>query len=383
MIGAPGLESDYWYIRSSLDLNSGGATCLVVVGDTLMTSSSAWCVPWRPAPRQHPNLAPLSLVAACRKPWWYSDVLQHPGGPIGFYPMWTPEALADPYVRAALLDGLESHPVEPTRVEIPKPMDVGWWEVGSPTFSQPGLKGDRKVKDPATPVVAEPPARDRRLRLRKRGKATRALQAMAETLGRWWRDLPEQGSRANAALSWLDSHLGVSAPVKGYVSRTLKCQSVDDKVQEDVVIAQLEFSSEEGARWLWVCPELIATLYTVRLFRPVSESLLASLRSRARLWAMERGLPVMDLARVLAGSLVVAALPMPDEVVAVGSLRGLAGQWSNDVLVGLAAGRLAPTKLGRSWGDVLRAPVASLLGLKRLRGDVFGGDGCSPLQLPK
>jgi len=281
-----------------------------------------------------------------------------------------------------LLDGLENNPVEPSRVEIPTPKDVGWWEVGSPTFLQPGWKGDCKVKEPAGPAPAEPTGGDRRLRLRKRGKATHALQALGVTLGRWWRDLPEQ-SPANSALSWLDHHLGVSAPVKGYNFRSLKCRSVDDKVQEDVIIAQLEFSSEEGSRWLWVCPELIAALYTVRLFRPLSESLLASLRSRARLWAMERGMPVMDLARVLAGSLVVSSLPMPDEVVAVGSLRGLAGQWSNDVLANFAGGRLTPTKMGRSWGDVLRRPIASLFGLRRLSGDVLSGAGCAPLTLPK
>lgn len=339
-----------------------------------MEMVTTWSGTWRSAPVADLKQAPLWLVDACRKPWWHTEE------DFGVYSAWTPAALADAHVRAALLDGLEMHPVAPLRVEISRPRDEGWWEVTPVTCYQPGLKRDRKVKDLATAVVAKPEAGILRSRLRPRGRFTASLQQVGRGLRGWWRDLST--SDARLAVAWLESHLGDSGAKMG-ADRPVKCQSVGDKEQPDVTIVECQFASEEQTRWLWVCPELIAHLHTLRLFRPVSESLLSSLRARARLWAKERGISTMDLSRFMVGSLVLSSLPMPDEVVALGALRGSAGQWSNDVLGAFAAGTLRATKRGTGWGDVFRKPVASLLGLRRLRGSTLGGPGCGPLAMPK
>jgi len=232
------------------------------------------------------------------------------------------------------------------------------------------------VKDPVEVETTEDPKPSGVLRLRKRGRATRSLQRVGETLPGWWRDLTGK-SGARAALSWFESHHQDSG-VKAGLTRSVPAVVVDDVAQPDVTMLQVHFSSEEGRRWLWVCPELIAELHLVRLFRPIGEGLLASLRSRSRLWAKQRGLSVMDLSRVLAGSLVLAALPQPDEVVALGALRGSAGQWSTDVLGALSKGRAQPTTRGGSWWDVLRPAFRFGNGLK---GTTLGGEGCPAITM--
>lgn len=231
------------------------------------------------------------------------------------------------------------------------------------------------VKEPEIVVISEPGRAATGLRLRKRGRATAALQRIGETLPVWWEDL-DGLSFANRALAWFESHLGDSGVKVGKTMSTMATDS--DGKSTAITMVQALFSSEEGTRWLWICPELLATLHCVRIFRPASEGLLASLRSRARLWAKEIGLSVFDLSRSLAGTLVLATLPLPDEVVAVGALRGSANQWGQDVLGALSAGRVKATSRGSSWWDVLRPSLRFGNGLK---GQVLGGKGCRPINM--
>lgn len=232
--------------------------------------------------------------------------------------------------------------------------------------------GDTQYKEPAHGDSADAGLVSS-LRLRRRSRLTRDLERCALALPGWWEDLPGE-TPARRALRWLESHLcGSGAKVCG----TTDIPAGGEDGPRVLTGVRVLFSSEEGTRWLWVMPELLAHLYTVRLFRPMSESLLGSLRAKARLWAKEVGLPVESLARVLAGTLVLAMLPVPDEVVALGALRGSAGQWSVDVLGALSKGQLKPTARGGSWWDVLR-PSLRFGGTK---GTFLGGSGCDPLRL--
>lgn len=212
-------------------------------------------------------------------------------------------------------------------------------------------------------------------RLRKRGAVTRRLENLAKALPCWWSDLAGSGG-AKSTLLWLESYLKDSG-VKVAANRQLQTVDVEGNVST-LTLAQVAFSSEEGNRWLWVCPELLASLVVVRLFRPVSETLLASLRAKSRMWAREMNMRVEDLASVLPGTLSLAVLPMPDEVVAVGALRGHAGRWSNEVLGNLSRGRLAAVSRIGSWWDVLR-PALRFGGTS---GSTLSGAGCAPLVLP-
>lgn len=211
-------------------------------------------------------------------------------------------------------------------------------------------------------------------RLRRRGHFTNVLGVVATRVCPWWKDLGSDTGSASAA-SWLVSYLsdtGVNVLGKGY-------EVVCKEGRDPLYLVAVPFSSDEGTRELWVCPELVAALAAVRLFRPVSEGLLATLRSRARLWAEERGVLLMDLVRFLPGTLVLASLPMPDEVVALGALRGDAGRWSADVLGSFAKGVLkAPSRVMDSWWGVLK-PALRFGGPKR---GTLEACGARPLQLP-
>jgi len=236
------------------------------------------------------------------------------------------------------------------------------------SFSVPDLES----KDPACDRSADGSLVSS-LRLRARSRLTRDLERVGLELPGWWEDLPGE-SPANRALAWLEAHLMDSGAKVCGTADIVACGEGGDRSLTGVRVL---FSSEEGTRWLWVMPELLAHLYTVRLFRPMSESLLGSLRAKARLWAKEVGLSVESLARVLAGTLVLAMLPVPDEVVALGALRGSAGQWSTEVLGALSKGQLKSTTRGGSWWDVLR-PSLRFGGTK---GTFLGGSGCEPLRL--
>jgi hypothetical protein len=211
------------------------------------------------------------------------------------------------------------------------------------------------------------------LRLRRRGRLTNALAKAAESLPIWWEDL-DCSTPAAAALRWMESHLKDSGAKVGVASDV---GLLEGEGLRSLPVVQVHFSSEEGSRWLWVCPELLAHLFVVRLFRPVSEALLGSLRSKARLWSKEIGLPAESLARFLPGTLSLALLPTPDEVVAVGALRGSAGQWSTEVLGALSRGNLQASNRGGSWWDVLKPSLR----FGGTRGEFLGGEGCSPLRL--
>lgn len=195
-------------------------------------------------------------------------------------------------------------------------------------------------------------------RLRRRGKFTKSLER-AVVATTWWKDLSGSGG-ASPARAWLDSFLS-GTDVEVVNEKTLEIPTGEGGVRS-LQLVQVPFENGSRARRaLWVCPELVSKLVAVRLFRAPSAGLLASLRSRARLWADELGVDTMDLVRFLPGSVVLASLPAPDEVAAVGALRGAAGRWGVDVLGPLASGRLVSSP-ARRFGDYTKGPLAWLLG---------------------
>nr|UYZ32452.1 hypothetical protein [Alternaria dianthicola umbra-like virus 2] len=199
----------------------------------------------------------------------------------------------------------------------------------------------------------------RSFRLRKRGRFTRALEA-AVTCTTWWKDLSGAGG-CSPARAWVDSYLsGTDAKVVNEKTLVIPARA-DGGDERSLQLVQMPFENGTAKRQLWVCPELVAKLVSVRLFRAPSAGLLASLRSRARLWSDEVGVDAMDLARFLPGSLVLAVLPSPDEVAALGALRGSAGRWGADVLGPLAQGRLVESP-PRRLGDYFQGPLGWLLG---------------------
>jgi len=195
-------------------------------------------------------------------------------------------------------------------------------------------------------------------RLRRRGRFTRAVER-AVVASTWWSDLGRCGD-VSPARAWMDSYFsGTSAKVVNVKDLVLK-----EGTEEQRVLQLVQVPFENGARAsraLWVSPELVARLVAVRMFRPPGAALLASLRSRARLWAEEVGMDVLDLVRVMPGSVVMATLPSPDEVAAVGALRGAAGRWGVNVLGPLASGRLVSNP-PRRFADYLQGPLGWMLG---------------------
>lgn len=265
-------------------------------------------------------------------------------------------------------------------MQIYKLMDTASIFEGDWTDTRPTVNlgtGALGAPVPAIPQVAEPRVDGPGLRLRRRGKATVALQRMGEALPGWWREGLTGCSGARIALSWIEDHLRDSGVKLGRVGHASTKEK--EGAGAPVFGVQALFESEEGSRWLWLCPELVAHLYLYRAYRPVSEMVLSSLRSRARLWAEERGLSAFDLARFLAGSLMIAMLPTPDEVVSLGALRGSAAQWSVDVLGALKAGRAVPTSRGMGWADVFKPFLRFGAGTK---GSVLGGAGCGSITMP-
>jgi len=223
-----------------------------------------------------------------------------------------------------------------------------------------GLFGDRpirpsvvlpatEVKESATPTVAESHGSGVGFRLRPRGKATRALERMVGGSSGWWRDL-SCSTPARAALSWMRAYMAPGVRLGGV--RLVERRGEDGGLLDPIPIVQAFFSSEESSRCLWVCPALVAELQGVRCFRAPGPEVLSSLRSRARLWARDAGVGALDYSLFLPGTLVVASLPQPAEVVAVGALRGSASRWAQDVLVPLGAGRAVPPR-SPSWLRVL------------------------------
>lgn len=231
-------------------------------------------------------------------------------------------------------------------------------------------------KDPARDSGADAPVVKERIRHRPRSRFTNAMAKLTETMPVWWEDL-DCSTRANAAMAWMGSIFTGSGAKLGGVTETT-CGGEGGRELQRLPLVQVWFSSEEGRRWLWVCPELLAHLQAVRLFRPMGEALLGSLRAKARLWAVEKSLPMDSLVAFLPGTLALAVTPTPDEVVALGSLRGSAGQWSVDVLGAFARGKLQASSRGGSWWDVLRPSLR----FGGTRGSFLSGAGCAPLTLP-
>lgn len=266
------------------------------------------------------------------------------------------------------------------RVLPPTPIDDGPFELdGLPVYRGEGddssrlvtvqdLRGLAQYKDPADTVPAAGGAGKRRLRLRRRGRQTAVFASSWQNLPGWWSDLTGKDS-LSAARSWLRCYWD------GVVDKISDGKEIMVNLGSEVGVRPLQlyqalFTNGDVRRPLWVCPELMAHLVSVRMFRPVSEGLLASLRSRARMWAKEEGVTVMDLVQFLPGTLVAASLPAADEVAAVGALRGRSAQWSAAVLGPLAQGMAKPSP-GRPLGDYLRRPLAWFF--KRTEGTMLGG----------
>jgi hypothetical protein len=195
-------------------------------------------------------------------------------------------------------------------------------------------------------------------RLRPRGRATQALASAAVVNG-WWRDLPG-ATPAAAAVSWLSTWS--SGEVKVGKARPIQLNVEGESAS--AVSVHLPNGRYAGQA-LWLCPELVASLVCSRALRGVDSGLLQSLRSRARLWAKERGMSDLDLSFIISGSVVFAALPQRQEVAAVSLLRTDAARWSSQVLGSLAKGRVQSgmtLSFRESLGRVFRwsAPVSPL-----------------------
>jgi hypothetical protein len=192
----------------------------------------------------------------------------------------------------------------------------------------------------------------RGVRLRRRGKLTRELALFGRSAGRWWSDLPDgtANTDANRALAWLRAHTYGQLKVGRMHPLALVGEDGVDSTVHAVEVGPV--GPEEAT--LWVCPQLVAALFTVRCFRALSADLLPSLRSRARLWARDKGMSDLDLSFVLPGSVVLASLPQPGEVVAVTALQSESANWSVDVLGSLSQGVVkVPSWQGR-WENFKR-----------------------------
>jgi len=307
--------------------------------------------------------------------------------------MWPREDDWDPYQPKGLTIQLPLGLTNRVVLPFPEADDVSIFEVDERGMFPPEAEGRAypvhlprvvvsdelvgHVKEPEDPSPASDTAKVKRcLRLRKRGRLTSALERSWKNLPCWWSDLAGQGTLSGAR-SWLASFMD-GAVDKISDGKEIIVKGAEECGVRTLQLLQIPFESNGHNRPLWICPELLATLVSVRMFRPVSEGLLASLRSRSRLWARDEGVDVMDLVRFLPGTLVLAMLPMPDEVTAIGALRGAAGRWSVSVLGALAKGRLvsAPEK---PLGNFLRRPFSWLFSREDSR---VLGPGVRELQLP-
>lgn len=234
-------------------------------------------------------------------------------------------------------------------------------------------------------------------RLRRRGRVANALEQCSNYGLGWWSDLTKPGeSRAHA---WLRSYgLGALPEVVrcSTITGRVDARDPDGRLEEPpgdgggpggsdpgsppgpsgmgpggvngswVVtrtnhpLLSLPFVGDNGqVRSLWVCPELLAELVKVRMFRSATSVLLGSLRGHSRRWAEEHGIDTMDLVRFMPGTVVLAMLPMPDEVTAVAALRGSAARWSTQVLGSLEDG-VSRAADQAPLGSYLRAPLSWL-----------------------
>jgi len=201
-----------------------------------------------------------------------------------------------------------------------------------------------------TAVGPELESVETKLRLRPRGALTRSLEGAVKRAG-WWSDLSQ--SYDTPARAWLDSYFAESGVKAGGLAKKLHWQ--DGETSRSLWVVGVKFSSENGSKELWVSADLLASLSVVRMFRPMTEGLLASLRSRARLWAEDIGMSALDLVRVLPATLALACQPMPDEVLATAAFRGSAAAWSSDVLGALGRGLAkGPSASVTSWWGVLK-----------------------------
>jgi len=198
-------------------------------------------------------------------------------------------------------------------------------------------------------------------RLRKRGRLANCLaHALDVSQGRW-KDLAETGiqSRARAWLSGYMHSTGHGQIEPGeLIFGGIKKQDGESAKTTLTSTVWVPFVGDNGhVRALLVAPELVAELAKKRIFRSMTSVLLGSLRGRACIWADERGISAMDLVRILPGSIALAVLPMPDECVALSSLRGTAGVYSSTVLARLEQGKLTSPNVA-PLGTYLRGPLA-------------------------
>lgn len=172
--------------------------------------------------------------------------------------------------------------------------------------------------------------------------------------GAWWTD----GSHNQAsAKDWIDWHYR-SCGVKVLGETKIINSPSEGETPHSFSLALVSIAKGGS---LWVCLDLLARLIAVRMFRPITEGLLASLRGRARLWAESNGIAVTDLVQFLAGTLTLALLPGNGEVAAMRAMRGVGYQWSSDVLGAFSKG-------------IIKEPTAPWLGLRDvLRGWAGGG----------
>jgi len=239
---------------------------------------------------------------------------------------------------------------------------VAW---GFPSWSSPAVRSLARLHPGVTFMVpraeeykdSEPTAVgpelgpvEAKLRLRRRGVFTRNLEGAVKRAG-WWSDLSQACD--TPARAWLDSYFSGSGVKADGSAKELHWQ--DGEKSRSLWVVGVKFSSENGSKELWVSADLLASLSVVRMFRPMTEGLLASLRSRARLWAEDIGMSALDLVRVLPATLALACQPMPDEVLATAAFRGSAAAWSSDVLGALGKGLAkGPSASLTSWWGVLK-----------------------------
>jgi len=216
-----------------------------------------------------------------------------------------------------------------------------------PLFTEDTLSGT-VYKEPA--ISRPSPFSSQGFRLRPRGRLTRSLQVLGQCFEGWWRDLPGY-TAAEIGRKWLYTYLG--AGVKLGKSHPIGLSAEGESACAVEVV--LEHATPAG-QCLWICPELVASLSCVRVFRGLSATLLPSLRSRARLWAKDKGMSDLDLSFVLPGSCALAVLPGRNEVAAVSLLGTDAARWGVATYGQLDSGRvdLRGVNLG-FWGSLRRA----------------------------
>lgn len=187
------------------------------------------------------------------------------------------------------------------------------------------------------------------LPVRRVGTASAHLRGQLSRAG-WWRQTITPGHNQSAARAWIEEYFR-SCSVKVLGEAKVKARVRGEK-ERHLEIVRVSISAGHS---LWVCMELLAHLCASRIFRPLTEGLVASLRGRSRLWAEAEGLEVSDLVHLLPGTLALACLPGCGEVAAMRAFRGVGYQWSADVLGSFSRGVVKePRAPWVRWLDVLR-----------------------------